>query len=207
VVGTAVQANSSNLHPRRSPGVYLRDDFDTTRINAREWRHWWGEVDVHGKQLSLTSQPPTTFEETHSALITSRSSWTDYAFSYETHTVEPLRQGDPPKPWEVGWTMFRFQDLENYYWFMLKPNGYELGKKHGSDGQIFLVTGDSPQLLIGRTHRVRIAVVGGHIVVWVDGTKLIDYTDGTPLLRGGVGLYEEDAHVHFDRVRVLRAFG
>ena len=75
--------------------------------------------------------------------------------------------------------MFRFRDLENYYYFILKPNGYELGKKQGSDEQIFLVTGTSPQLALGKRTRIQIQAQGARIRVFVGGAKIIDFTGPT----------------------------
>jgi hypothetical protein len=52
---------------------------------------------------------------------------------------------------------------------------------------------------------LRVTGVGGnHIEVWVDGIKAIDFVDTTSsssqILSGAMGLYDEDALVHFDNV-------
>jgi len=84
----------------------------------------------------------------------------------------------------------------------IPPNGWELGKKHGSDAQIFLATGEAPSLSIGATARIRIAARGARIRISVDGVPVVDFVDERPLARGSVGLYEEDARVRFGPVRV-----
>jgi len=170
-----------------------------------QWSTWWGQVSISNGTYTLTSQTPTSPDETHSALITSKRTWGDQTFSFTTTTLAQLRQGSAPNPWEVGWVMFRFRDLQDYYWFMLKTNGYELGKKQGSDVQIFLVTGDSPKLVLGQKYRVQIQAVGANIKVFLDGALLVDYTDPHPLLSGSVGLYEEDSLVSFESVSVSAA--
>jgi len=173
-------------------------------LQANDWRTWWGQATLKSGAFTLESQAPVSPDETHSALVTSTSSWGDSTLSFMTTTLEQLRAGSPPNPWEVGWAMFRFRDLENYYYFILKPNGYELGKKQGSDEQIFLVTGTSPKLALGKRTRVQIQAQGARIRIFVGGTKIIDFTDPSPLLSGAVGLYEEDARVRFESVTVAR---
>src|SRR2546427_1445975 len=95
---------------------------------AGQWSTWWGQVSSSNGTYSLTSQTPTSPSETHSALVTTKRTWGDQTFSFTTTTLAQLRQGSAPNPWEVGWVMFRFRDLHDYYWFILKTNGFELGK-------------------------------------------------------------------------------
>lgn len=166
------------------------------------WRTWWGDVSVENGVYTLDSQVPTSPAETHSALITSAAGWGDQSFSFGATTLKQLRRGSPPNPWEVAWAMFRFRDLENYYYFILKPNGYELGKKQGSDAQIFLATGETPTLALGTRYQVLISAIGPRIRVFVNGTQIVDFTDPDPLASGSVGLYEEDSRVRFDSVAV-----
>jgi hypothetical protein len=168
-----------------------------------QWRTWWGQVSLRKGTYTLQSQVPTSAAETHSALLTSASTWGDQVFSYSATTLAQLRTGSEPNPWEVAWSMFRFTDLTHYYWFIVKPNGWELGKKQGSDTQIFLATGSTPSRPIGATYQVRIQAQGGRIRVSVDGTQVVDYLDPSPLAAGSVGLYEEDAMATFANVSVV----
>jgi hypothetical protein len=166
---------------------------------AGQWRTWWGAASFGSTAVTLASAVPTSPAETHSALITTKKTWTDSTISFTTTTLDQLRTGSAPNTWEVGWVMFRFRDLENYYYFIVKTNGIELGKKQGSDAQIFLATGDLPALAVGRPTAVQVQVKGARIRVSVDGTQVIDFTDPHPLAgAGSVGLYEEDSQVRFD---------
>jgi hypothetical protein len=166
---------------------------------AGQWRTWWGAASFVPAAVTLASTVPTSPAETHSALITTKKTWTDSTISFNATTLAQLRTGSAPNPWEVGWVMFRFRDLANYYYFMVKTNGFELGKKQGSDAQIFLATGDLPELAVGRPLAVQLRVQGSRIRVSVDGTQVVDFTDPHPLAgAGSVGLYEEDSHVRFD---------
>jgi hypothetical protein len=170
---------------------------------ADQWRTWWGQVSVRKGAYTLQSQAPSSPAETHSALLTSTSTWSDQVFSYTATTLAQLRTGSPPNPWEVAWSMFRFTDLTHYYWFIVKPNGWELGKKQGSDTQIFLATGTTPSQPVGTAYQVRVQAQAGRIRISVNGTPVVDYTDSSPLLSGSVGLYEEDAKVTFANVSVV----
>jgi Domain of Unknown Function (DUF1080) len=168
------------------------------------WRLWWGAATITNTGATLSSKVPTSAAETHSALLTGSRAWSDQTISLKTTTLDQLREGSTPNTWEVGWVMFHFRDLANYYYFILKPNGYELGKKQGSDAQIFLDTGDLPTLVVGKSHALKIVVRGARIRVWVDGTRAVDFTDPSPLPAGSVGLYEEDSRVSFEAVSLTQ---
>jgi hypothetical protein len=169
---------------------------------AGQWQYWWGQVTFVKNGVTLSSEVPTDPATTHSALVTSKSTWGDQTISVATTTLQQLRVGSPPNPWEVGWVMFHFRDLHDYYYFILKTNGFELGKKQGSDAQIFLVTGDAPKLAVGTRYQLGIQVQGARIRVSVNGAQVLDYTDPNPLPAGSIGLYEEDSTVHFDSLSV-----
>ena len=173
-----------------------------TGIQSSQWKTWWGLQSYQGSSVVLSSAVPTSPAETHSSLITTKMSWQDATISVDVTTQQQLRQGSAPNPWEVGWLFFRFRDLADYYWFMLKPTGFELGKKQGSDTQIFLVTGALPATALGQTHRIQVRLQGPRIQVFVDGSKAVDYVDPHPLGNGAVGLYEEDSQALFDSLSI-----
>lgn len=189
--------------------IALSDHFLGSRLNASKWRVMWGTITTRNSRLRLTSRPPVSTDQTFSALVVSKKAWRNCTYNYTTRPIKALRRG-APNTWETSWGFFRYSDLAHYYYLILKPNGWELGKKHGGtlDGnapQIFLATGSSPTFPRGRTYRVLIEAALGHIVVFVDGNKLLDYTDANPLTQGRVGLYEEDCTVDFDNVQVSGA--
>ncbi len=167
-----------------------------------QWKTWWGFQGYSGSSATLWSTVPTSPDETHSSLITTKKTWLNSTISVGVTAEQQLRVGSAPNPWEVGWVLFRFQDLANYYWFMLKTNGFELGKKQGSDQQIFLVTGDLPAAAVGQTRLIRVVAQGPRIQVFVDGSKIVDYVDPKPLGNGAVGLYEEDSQARFDSLSI-----
>jgi hypothetical protein len=188
---------------KQRPGARVaRQPLAQSLANA-QWQTWWGTAIFGPNAVTLSSAVPTSPAETHSALVTSKRTWTDSTISFTTTTLAQLRTGSLPNPWEVGWVMFRFRDLSDYYWFILKTNGFELGKKQGSDTQIFLATGDLPSLAVGVPAQIQVQVQGARIRVSVGGAQVLDFTDPHPLLgAGSVGLYEEDSQVQFSSVAI-----
>src|SRR2546428_3326766 len=151
--------------------------------------------------------PYTTLFRSHASLALTNATSSDQIIELDVRTVEQLRQGSAPNPWEVAWLAFRAAN-DSFYYFILKPNGIELGKAIDSatlNKQVFLVTADSPKLKIGQWNHWKIQIQGTRITVWIDGIQVADYVDSKePLLQSGaVGLYTEDAYVQFDNVRVV----
>jgi hypothetical protein len=204
VVG-GLSVGASTVDAGANTSGRLVDRFSAKRLDSTRWRHWWGDARAGGNAVVLASRPPVRLDETFSALITSRQAWRDFALTATMRPLRQLRLNDPGNAWETGWIVFRFRDLENYYYFIVKPNGWELGKKHGSDAQVFLATGDVPALAIGESARVGILAKGARIRIAIDGVPVVDFVDEHPLGRGAVGLYEEDARVRFGPVRVVPA--
>jgi Domain of Unknown Function (DUF1080) len=160
----------------------------------------YGEVDLENHSASLSPTPSERPIESHAALaLAGGSSWRDYTFATRMSLQQQLRQNSPPNEWETGWLLFRYVDEARSYYLIHKTNGIELGKlvPSRSNEQIFLVTKPSPRAVPGRWYDYRIEVRGANIKVYIDDKLQIDYTDPNPIVRGGVGLYTEDAHVHF----------
>jgi hypothetical protein len=122
-------------------------------------------------------------------------------------TDAQLRQGSAPNPWEVGWVVWQYTDPDHFYYFIAKPNGWELGKRDPAypGGQRFLATGNAPQYPVGVWYNVRIVQVGEDIEAFVDGRRLVRFTDSErPYLEGRVGVYTEDADIRVAEVVVAR---
>lgn len=150
---------------------------------------------------------------THSALIVGpsfSSATTSGTFTYDVnvHTIDQTRAGSrkAPRPWEVGWVVWHYTDNDHFYYFIPKTNGWELGKRDPAytGGQRFLATGSSPTFPIGQQYAVRITQDATNtMTASVNGQLLTTFTDTErPYTGGKVGLYTEDAHVHFDDVVV-----
>jgi hypothetical protein len=155
------------------------------------------------KVLSLRPKASDEASETHAALVVSKRTFEDVDMTLRMKTVDQLRVGKP-NPWEVAWSLWHYQDNTHFYYLILKPNGWELGKADPAypGAQRFLATG-SKSFAVGRWHDVRVRQVGSTMTVWANGDKLTTFKDAQrPYRSGHVGVYNEDAKTFFDDVEV-----
>jgi hypothetical protein len=200
--------------------VLFSDDFESFPVGDV-----WAEGTMHGawqavfdgfgqvwiasdgsNVLSLRPEAATSKRETHSALVTSTASFGDLDLAVRAHTVTQLR-AQTPNPWEVAWVLWHYTDNTHFYYVILKPNGWELGKEDPAypGSQRFLATGSSPTFAIGVWRNVGVRQVENAIAVTVDGVPLVTFTDQErPYVSGKLGLYTEDAESHYDDV-IVRA--
>lgn len=205
---------------------------DNTDSPDNKWHcHYTGNgtVDVRtsdsSRRLYEKPQVSTTEFETHAALVTSNSSVKNLEIELDMKTIAQTRQNFPANNWETAWVMAYVDDFHHYY-FTLKASGWELGKKdndQSAEEQWFLATGLSPSANIGGTpQHVELKVDGDLITVTVDGVQLVQVRDdgvtvtnqvngntvyvppqsGTLAGNKKAGLYNEDAEVTFDNVRL-----
>lgn len=159
---------------------------------------------------SRINSDQATTSGTHSALVLSTQSFgRSFRLSLDMMTEEQTRRGSQPNTWEAAWVMWNYVDRWHHYYFVLKTNGSELGKKDNSmqlEKQVFLATPPSPKLELGRWHHVDVVVNENRVTVDVDGKRAIDAVDPdmSSYFDGGgkIGLYTEDAAVRFANVRV-----
>jgi hypothetical protein len=150
---------------------------------------------------ALEPEASTSPSETHSTLLTTQSSYTSPTFTVPVRTVQQLRQGSPPAPWEVGWVLWDFNPAtDSFYAVILKPNGWELVKE-ANGTESFIATGSARRFPIGNWYKVTIAQSGSHISVSVNGHRLVSANDGS-FTTGAIGLYCEDSLAHFGNVKV-----
>ena len=166
-----------------------------------------------GRLLQMQPMAPTQPSETHSALALSTRAFggtgVPYRFSGRMRTVRQLRTGSAPNAWEVAWVFWNFQDNNHLYYFILKPNGWEIGKRDPryavpgvNDGQKIMATGESVKGTIGQWTTFDVRVNGAEAEIYVDGKFVCRFkdTDSAPLVGGRVGLYTEDACCQWDQV-------
>jgi hypothetical protein len=149
--------------------------------------------------LSEIPASSTSSGETHSALVVSQPSFGDIDVTATFRTVRQLRS-PTPNSWEVAWFLWHYTDNVHFYYVLLKPTGWELGKEDPAypGAQRFLATGSSPTFAVGQSHRVRVVQVGSTITVTANGAPLVRFTDSErPYTSGAIGLYTEDAEAHF----------
>lgn len=200
--------------------IPLLDDFEEYQRTNKTWSiiyTGYGSANVistpEGKIFQIAPKVSTSINETHASLVQTTRSFSDFRMSMDVRTDKQLRQNDPPNMWEVAWIFFRYTDMFHYYWFLLKPNGIELGKKDcdnctdPKDGQIALYTAPFPTLKIGEWSQWTIEAKGKSITVSVDGNIVINFEDhnvSKTLRTGRVAMYSEDAEISFDNFHLLQ---
>lgn len=229
----AFEVNQQSVTPSTH---LLSDDFEafgpsetwpqgSTRGAWQVQYHGYGSVGTASDGSVVHRQAPrpsTSLGETHASLVTSTRSFGNFSASMRVKTVRQLRT-PTPNAWETAWVLWGWTRDESFYYFIPKPNGWELGKVDDSkadpngpectwpaynncrhDGaQVYLATGSSPRFPVGAWYTVDVTQVGNRMTVSVDGTEIVDYTDtDNPYTSGALGLYNEDAEVFFDDIVV-----
>jgi hypothetical protein len=214
--------------------IILSDIFDSavphapeTRIEdggllAHKWKsvyHGYGSNSVarlfDGPALAIRPKESNSGNETHAGLISGpHPSWPvdvkgNLTVEASLHTEEQLRRQNAPNPWEVGWLLWDYVDKTHFYYFIPKPNGWELGKADPAypGDQRFLASGSRPIYPIGNRYVVKIVQAASPtsttLSVFVDGVLLTTFTDQErPYSTGLVGFYAEDAAAYFHSVVV-----
>lgn len=217
--------------PTPTPTTFS-DTFSTSYILADgqispdgKWRLKYGgggKTEVINGLLTMYPKTVTSGSTTASSLLLSTQSFKDFQFDVDCKLNKQTRTGSQINTWESWWLMWSFNDeaegtlqrSNHHYYFVLKTNGYEWGKKDNAPGdtvnekQIFIKTGATPVVKIGVTNHITIIKKGFHFTIKIDGTTVINMddpkvNDPTKMAQGLIGLYEEDANVSFDNVKVV----
>ena len=175
--------------------------------------HGYGCVkieDVAGnKMLHENTARSIIWSEIHASLVTGPGFSDSFNFEVKIRTEEQLRT-PTPEMWEVAWVLWHYTDNTHFYYFSPKPNGWELGKEDPAypGDQRFLATGSSPSFPIKKWYNIKINQVNnldGSVTIkaYVNDVLITTFTDTErPYTSGKIALYNEDAHVHFDDVKV-----
>ena len=177
------------------------DDFSES---LSKWQVVYLTASIQSGQLDLIPlyQTYNSPSDTHAPLIAAGDvAWKDYIFNVSMKTTRQLRPSNP-NPWEVGWLIFRYVDSKNFYYFVHKTNGIELGKLVNGT-QKFLYTAGSPTLSLNQFNTYQVTLKGNIIKISINGNQIVNYTDSSsPFLTGKIGLYNEDAETLSDDVLV-----
>lgn len=142
------------------------------------------------------------------------------AEEFETHD-EAMLELLEPNPWEAAWVIWNYMpaydgdfNKDSFHYFILKPNGWELGYRDSLGQQHDLATGDSVKLCTddqvdckGPDFREPYEIVVEHdffkaITVYVDGEKVVYHKD-EGVQFGRIGMYTEDAAIGVSNVEVV----
>src|SRR3989442_2904189 len=91
----------------------------------------YGRVGVRtdgARVLSEIPKAPMGPSDTHAALVTSLRTFGNLDLILRMRTLRQLRWPGP-NPWEVAWVLWHYTDSTHFYYLILKPNGWELGKE------------------------------------------------------------------------------
>ncbi len=160
---------------------------------------------IGGTSLSMQPMVATGNEETHAPLLLGPLFGDRLMLTTRLETVQQLRRNGEPNAWEVAWLLWQYQDDEHFYYFIPKPNGWEVGKRDPAypGGQRFLATGTSQTFPVGHAYNVQITHRGNAFSVVVDGVTLTTFEDTErPYVSGRIALYSEDAEIKVHQVSV-----
>ena len=163
------------------------------------------KVETDGVNNWLHEQPKTPVGGSSHAALTVGPSFSG-ALTYDVRLLTVQRLSARPKAWHVAWVFWNYTDNTHFYYFIPKPNGWELGKEDPAypGNQRFLATGTSPTYPIGQWYAVHVTQDANNtITVSVNSQQIVTFTDRErPYISGKIGLYTENAHSHFDDVVV-----
>ena len=211
---TTSVTSSNNLYDDFQGGTYSLPEGGISPNG--KWVDKWngygqaGVKTINGNNV-FYEIPKTAIEPgtTHSSLVQTSQKFSDFTLELDMNTYKQLRQNSPPNTWETAWVFWRAVDLYHSYYFVLKTNGIEFGKKDTNcncEEQVFLKTASTPKVQLGIWSHIKISSIGKHTTVWVDGSKVVDMDDpsynSAKMSNGYIGLYNEDASVGFDNVRI-----
>jgi hypothetical protein len=194
---------------------YDRAPLGTPWLDRTGYEPWWSlhngfgvtsvvETAPGSRAMRLSTAAALRPSDTYSALVRTTRTWSDVDFTVRLRTLEQRRHGQP-NPWEVAWLLWRYTDNDHFYSFIVKPNGFELGKQDAAypGRQRFLVYSYAPTFAVGPWYEVRVRHVGDEMTVWVDGVQRASYVDRErPYGSGAIALYAEDSTVLYGPVRL-----
>lgn len=168
----------------------------------------YGAITYH-QDFGIVMQPGQASEngETHAALLLIQQTIThpqkDFTVRLTVTTERQLRM-PVPNPWEVFWLFFNYaQDRTGFpktNYFLVKPNGIELGIAYDGRRQKFLYTKTSPSLKLNHPANWVVIKKGNTIVISIDGVEVMAFAGNIIDRPGAIGLYTEDARVRVQNV-------
>lgn len=128
-----------------------------------------------------------------------------YKASWQYTNTKQLRGTDP---WLVGWCVFDYVSSTGFKYIIVKPNGIEIGKVLGGDGQKFLFTEDHSWDVFSKRITVDLVCYGDSVDISValGSTNVLKLqkipTGGSVDSKVKCGMYTEDCVVTWRRMAV-----
>ena len=146
------------------------------------------------KVLEITS------DKNVSALITGPEAGVNFEYS-GTLTTGTQLGGNNAQAWETARAVWGYRDVDNYYYFIPKANGWELGKRDATapGGVRYLATGSEPSFAPGADKHFTVIQNGGKMRVLINGQEIVTFEDSqNPFIGGKVGLQASNARIIAD---------
>ena len=154
--------------------------------------------------ISVAPKASTSSDGTHAALVVSGEMFQDVVtFDGKTLIDKQLRTGSDDNPWETAWLVWDYADNDHFYYFALKTNGWELGKRDPNypGGQRYLASGEDIRFTTETWYGFHVTQHGATMTVAIDGMEIVAFTDRQAAYFGGkLGICSEDARVRLDQV-------
>ena len=152
----------------------------------------------------------TSKKHTYASMVLTAQQYSNFEMDLDMKTVAQLRQNSPPNTWETAWVFWHYTDEFHYYALALKTNGLQIEKKdndnHDDSAEIYVKFSNIQKLKLNNWVHIKLMITGNHITLWADGELVLDFTDKIPnspvMSHGHTGLYNEDAKVNFDNIRI-----
>jgi len=207
--------NNTDPAPAKTTSFYENfSDYDATDCLSNDFilNVWISEYingagcnqirnDKQNKWLSVESAITYSHDTTKSALILGPYFDGNVAFEIKINTKEQLREDSPKNPDEVGWILWNYTDAENFYYFIPKTNGWELGKIHQGNKTV-LADGTNHVFAINKWYNIKIIQTENNITIYVDNILIADTDTQGTFTSGKIGVYAKDSTVFVDNIRV-----
>lgn len=197
--------NTASTNSAKGECLNEGDSFGSWKLRFSGYGCVGLSTNEDGTAMSLQPMTATASDETHAPLLLGPEYGDRLQLNTRLETVQQLRQNGEPNSWEVAWVLWQYQDDEHFYYFIPKPNGWEVGKRDPAypGGQRFLATGTDLKFPVGRAYNVQITHRGNTFSVMVDGVLLTTFADTErPYVSGRIALYSEDAEIRVHQVSV-----
>jgi hypothetical protein len=90
----------------------------------------------------------------------------------------------------------------NAYMLQLRPYEFEIEKWTKGNGWSYVATGSGVNTQPGKWYHFKVSCEGARIKAYVDDVLVVDLTDSSPILSGGVGMRIWGAGAYLDNVKV-----
>ena len=157
-------------------------------------------------RLRLAPQVSPQAHDTNSTLVVSRQQFSASPLQINaTWTTRKTTRIGTPNPWETAWLVWDYLDPDHFTYLILKPNGWEVGRRDPSSPgtQRFIADADLPLTPVGITRTVTVSRSGDKTMITVNGTPLTSFSLPIAERHGSVGMYTEDAVVDWTRFQAF----